>query len=86
MIELLIAGAAAIVTHIKVRGFVHGRLRFVDRAHRPTAPVIAGAAATAIAAPVVWVLPVVGAVTAVALGIGVATGVARGSRDVRMIH
>ena len=54
MIELLIAGAAAIVTHIKVRGFVHGRLRFVDRAHRPIAPVIAGAAATAIAAPVVW--------------------------------
>lgn len=60
------------------RKFVRERLRFVDAVQSPVAPVIAGVAVAAIAAPVVWLLPVVGAGTAIAAGVGVAAGVASG--------
>ena len=64
MLELLFAagtGAATLFGYLKSRQFVRERLRFVDAAHKPTAPVVAGAAAAVVAAPVVWLLPIVGA-------------------------
>jgi hypothetical protein len=45
--------------------------------------VLVGVAATAVAAPVVWLLPLVGGGTALLFGGGVAMGVAAGARDIR---
>ena len=88
MLELLILGAAGIgiiYGHVKSRQYVRTRLRFVDAAHHPLLPWIAGAGAAALAAPVVWVLPVVGAGTALLFGVGVGSGVALGARDVKRL-
>ena len=86
MIELLILGAAAGAcgaTYIRVRGFVRGRMRFVDAVQDPRAQLAAGAVAALAAAPVVAVLPVVGAGVALAFGAGVGFGTAHGARDIR---
>jgi hypothetical protein len=86
MLELVMAGATGAVTlfgYLKARHFVRDRLRFVDAAHRPSAPVVAGAVATGVAIPVVILLPVVGIPSALIFGVGVGWGVHHGSRDVR---
>lgn len=85
MLELLamaIAGVAGLGGYVKARQFVRGRLRFVDAARHRAAPLISGSVAALIAAPIVWLLPVVGAGTAVLLGVGVGVGVHRGARDI----
>ena len=77
----LVLGAAALAGGFtSARSFVRRRLRFVDAVQRPTAPLIAGVAATAVALPVA-LLPVVTVATAVAFGVGVGAGVANGRRD-----
>ena len=77
----LVLGAAALAAGFtSARSFVRRRLRFVDAVQRPTAPLIAGVAATAVALPVA-LLPVVTVATAVAFGVGVGAGVANGRRD-----
>lgn len=63
------------------RNFVRTRLRFVDAVHSRPAPFVAGAVAAIVAAPVVWVLPIVGAGTALALGIGTGLGVRSAQKD-----
>jgi hypothetical protein len=86
MLDLIFAagtGAVTLLGYLKARQFVRERLRFVDAAHKPTAPLLAGAVAAVVAAPVVWLLPVVGAPAAVIFGIGVGWGVHHGSRDAR---
>lgn len=86
MIELMMVAAAAsacIGGYVKVRQFVRDRLRFVDAVHGCGAPVVAGVAATIAAAPVVFLLPVVGAGAAVVFGVGIGLGVRRGARDIR---
>jgi hypothetical protein len=83
LLGLVATGAATAAGYLQSRRFVRGRLRFVDAVQKPTAPLVAGAAATAIALPVVAVLPLVGLGTAVLFGAGVGTGVAHGARDVR---
>lgn len=86
MIELLILGAAAGgigAGYVRMRAFVRERLRFVDAVQRPVIPVLAGAAAALAAAPVVWLLPVVGGGTAMVFGAGVGLAVRHGARDVR---
>jgi hypothetical protein len=86
MIELValgLAAAAAFGGHIFSRRFVRDRLRYVPIAQTRPAPWIAGTAITLLAAPVVWLLPVVGVGTALALGLGVGAGVAAGARDIR---
>lgn len=82
---LLIAGAAAATGYIKTRDFVRRRLRFVDAVQRGSAPILAGGVAAVAAAPVVWVLPLVGAGTALLFGISVGAGVRAGSRDIRRL-
>lgn len=79
MIGLLIGVAALGGGFAYTRSFVKRRLRFVDKAQRPTAPVVAGVAATAIALPVA-ALPIITIGTAVAFGVGVGTGWASGQR------
>ena len=86
MLEFVaMAGTAAVSLwgYVKARQFVRERLRFVDAAHRPAVPVIAGAVAALAAGPVVWLLPVVGGATAILFGVGVGLGTLHGSKDVR---
>ncbi|HEX6631451.1 MAG TPA: hypothetical protein VF048_10180 [Gemmatimonadaceae bacterium] len=83
MITLLIALVAAIAGFTFTRRFVRDRLRYVDAVQKKRAPLLAGAVALAVATPVVWLLPVVGAGTALLFGGGVALGVHKGARDVR---
>jgi len=85
LLGLVAAGASAAVGYVKSRGFVRERLRFVDAAQTAKAPWVAGAVATLVAAPIVWLLPFVGAGTAIVFGFGVGTGVAAGARDIRRL-
>jgi len=81
LIALGIAGATGIFGHTRSRKFVGKRLRYTDLVETPMLGVWAGVAATVVAAPVVALLPVVGAGTALAAGLGVGTGVSLGVRD-----
>ncbi len=77
LIGLAVTAAALVGGFVIARDFVRRRLRYVDAVQRPSAPLIAGVAAAAVALPVA-LLPVVTIGTAVALGVGVAGGVASG--------
>jgi hypothetical protein len=81
MIELLVAGFAGVFGHLKSRNFVGRRLRYTTIVDKPALGLWAGVGATILAAPVVAVLPFVGAGTAIAIGAGVGTGVALGVKD-----
>ena len=85
LIILIAAGAGILIAHVKARQYTRSRLRFVEAVQTPVAPVIAGLAAATIAAPLVWLLPVVGAGTAVLFGVGIGTGVAMGAKDVKRL-
>lgn len=79
MIGLLLGAAALGGGFVAARNFVKNRLRFVDAAQKPSAPVVAGVAATAVALPVA-LLPVISIPMAVAFGLGVGTGWASGQK------
>jgi hypothetical protein len=76
-----IAGASGVIGHIKSRHFVGQKLRYTSVVETPLLGVWVGVAATVVAAPLVAVLPFVGAGTAIAIGAGVGTGVALGVKD-----
>jgi hypothetical protein len=78
-----IAGASGVFGHIKSRKFVGNRLRYTKVVEKPALGLWAGIGAVVIAAPVVAVLPFVGAGTAIAIGAGVGTGVALGVKDTK---
>ena len=78
LLGLAVTAAALVGGFVISRDFVRRRLRFVDAVQRPSAPIIAGVAAAAVAAIPFALLPVVTLGTAVAFGIGVAGGVASG--------
>lgn len=82
-IGLIVAGAAAVAGYVKSRSFVRRRLRYVDAVQKSAIPVVAGAAAAVVAAPVVAVLPIIGAPAAIALGVGVGAGTHAGAKDIR---
>lgn len=83
LIGLLATGAASVGGFFQSRRFVQHRLRYVDAVQRSAAPWVAGGVAAAAAVPVVAVLPLVGAGTAVLFGVGVGAGVASGARALR---
>jgi hypothetical protein len=86
MFELIMIGGAAAgigAGYVSARRFVRERLRFVDGVDRKSSAVGAGVVAAAAATPVAWLLPVLGAGSAVVFGIGVALGVSHGARDLR---
>jgi len=63
------------------RNFVRTRLRFVEAAHSRPAPWVVGIGAALLASPVVALLPIVGAGTAIALGVGAGLGVKSAQKD-----
>jgi hypothetical protein len=81
LIALGAAGAALVGGFGWTRNFVRSRLRFVDAVHSKPAPWIAGGVAVLLAAPIVWLLPIVGGGTALALGIGTGLGVRSAQKD-----
>jgi hypothetical protein len=79
---LAFATAAVIIGFTQAKDFVSRRLRYVDAARSPIAPIVAGVGAALIAAPIVWLLPFVGIGTALAFGLSVGMGVAAGNKDI----
>ena len=87
MLDLLAFAATIAATafgYITARAFVRDRLKYVDAAQTIKAPLVAGLVAFAIASPLVWILPLVGAGTAIVFGVSVALGVRAGARDIRV--
>lgn len=76
--------AAAAFGYITARRFVREKLKYVDGAQTLKAPILAGLGAWAIATPITWFLPLVGAGTALLFGISVALGVRSGAKDIRI--
>ena len=83
LLTLGIAGAAGVLGHTRARSFVGRRLRFTSFVEKPSLGLVAGVAATVVASPVVALLPLVGAGTAIVFGAGVGTGAALGARDAK---
>jgi len=83
MIAFIIATIAAIFGYSAAKKFVRDRLRFVDGAHKPATPFIAGIGAYLIAMVIVGLLPIVGIGTAITFALSVAFGAAAGSREVK---
>lgn len=83
LIGLAAAAGAGTLGYLRSKSFVARRLRYVDAVQSPAAPFIAGAAATAVATPIVWVLPIVGAGTAIVFGVATAVGTRAGVKRIR---
>lgn len=83
MLELLAAGVLGAAGHVKSKSFVRRRLRYTNWIEKPGMGLAAGVVTTLAAAPLVAVLPVVGAGTAIIAGIGVGTGVSIGANQAR---
>lgn len=81
IITMAAAAGAGLAGYVTSKDFTQRKLRFVDAAQKPSAPFIAGGIVALLAAPVVWVLPLVGAGTALILGAGVALGVKSAQRN-----
>ena len=85
ILEMAIVGGVAAFGYLQSRGWVRRRLRFVDAVQHPLMPIVVGTLAALAAGPVVWLLPWVGAGTAVLFGGGVGLGVLHGARDIRRL-
>ncbi|MGD2071232.1 MAG: hypothetical protein PVI57_21365 [Gemmatimonadota bacterium] len=83
MLEIIAAGALGAAGYVKSKSFVRKRLRFTNWVEKPGLGLAAGVGTTILAAPLVALLPIVGAGTAIAAGIGVGTGVALGARQAK---
>ena len=82
-ISLVLTLATSWIGYGAARRFVRERLRYVESALSPGAPLLAAVGAMVIAAPVVWLLPLVTAGTALAFGVSVGFGVRAGASDVK---
>lgn len=82
LIALAAALAAAYLGHTRTRSFSRRRLRYTRVAEHPVSSgLVAGIGTAVLASPLLAVLPLVGAGTAMALGVGVGSGLTRGVRD-----
>lgn len=82
LISLGIAVAGSVVAFGFARGFVRRRLRFVDAAKSPLAPILAGGLAMVIALPLT-ILPLITGLTAALVGLGTGLGTASGIKALR---
>jgi hypothetical protein len=85
LIWIAATGAASIWGYVQTRRFMRKRLRYVDAAQKPVAPVVVGVGAAVLAAPVAWLLPFVGVGTAILFGAGVGMGASHGQKDVKRL-
>jgi hypothetical protein len=76
--------AATAFGYVTARKYVRDRLKFVDAVQTLKAPIVAGLVAWAVAMPLTWLLPFVGAGTAILFGLSIALGVRAGARDIRV--
>lgn len=83
LIIVLVLAAVPVGAFALTRRFVRERLRYVDAVQKKRAAVLAGGVAAVAVMPVVALLPIVGAGTALLFGGGVGFGVYKGARDVR---
>jgi hypothetical protein len=83
LLSFLASSVLAILAYAQARSFVTRRLRYVDAVQSALAPIIAGVAVAVIALPLVAFIPLVGAGTALTLGLAVGAGVAAGAREVK---
>ena len=83
LIAFVLSSAAVIIGFTQAKDFVSRRLRYVDAAHSPIAPVVAGVGAALVASLIVSLLPVLGTGTALAFGLSVGLGVAAGNKEIR---
>lgn len=83
LIGIAISIAIAVIAYVQTRDFVRRRLRYVDQVQRPIAPWVAGAGVALVGVPIAAFLPLVGAGTALVLGLSVGTAVAHGVRDIK---
>ena len=83
IIPIGIAGAAAVLGHLKSRSFVRRRLRYTTWVEKPGFGIAAGVAAAVVAAPIMGILPFLGAGSALLFGACVGTGVALGAKDAK---
>ena len=78
-------GIGVLFSHWRARQYTRNRLRYVDVVQNPITPLVAGIGAAIVAAPVVWLLPIIGTGTAIAFGAGIGTGVFLGAKDVKRL-
>jgi hypothetical protein len=83
LVGLAATATAAAFGYMRSKSFVAGRLRYVEAVQSPVAPIVAGVAATALATPVVWALPIIGGGTALIFGIATAVGTRAGVKRIR---
>lgn len=83
LIGFAAAASASVLGYAKAREFVRNRLRYVEGVHDASASWKAGGAALLVAAPIVWLLPFIGAPSAIVFGVAVGAGVRAGSKDIR---
>jgi glutathione S-transferase len=83
LIGLIGAGGAAALGYFQSRVFVRKRLTYVDAVQKSSAPWVAGAIAAIVAAPISWLLPLIGGGAALLFGAGVGLGVSAGAKDAR---
>ena len=89
MFELIGTAAAlgaGIAGYVTSKDFTKRKLRFVDAVHTRPAPLIAGLGVALLAAPLVAVLPIVGAGTAILLGAGVGLGVRSAQKERHLLE
>ena len=83
-ISLILTIGVSWIGYGAARRFVRERLRYVDAALSPAAPVIAGVVAMVALMPVVWLLHFLAlGVSALAVGVSVGFGVRAGALDVK---
>jgi hypothetical protein len=85
LVGLVGAVSAGTIGYLKTRDFVRTRLRYVEAVHNSSAPVKAGGAALLVAVPIVWLLPFVGAPSAIFFAASVAGGVIAGRKDIKRL-
>lgn len=83
LLSLAIALGAAWFGYGTARRFVRERLRYVDGALTSGAAVVAALGAALVAAPLVWLLPLVNGGTALAFGLAVGLGTRAGATDIK---
>ena len=83
LLGLAITAVATVFGYWSAKQFTQNKLRFVDAVHKASAPILAGIGATIIAIPIVAIVPLIGAGTAILFGASVALGVNAGARDIR---